>query len=323
MKKISIIIPVYNSEKFIADTILCLKKQTLDDLEFIIVNDGSTDNSLNICKDLTKGDKRFNIISQTNKGVSAARNEGIKYASGEYFLFLDADDIFDDDMCESMYKVAKENKADLVIFGIKIKEFDGSIKYMNNTNVIEKWNLNKALTEFYNRKKINVGVHTKLFSKKIVENIKFEEGKKINEDKFFFFESILKAKKIVYNDQCKYLYIRRYGSASNTSYQPKYKDSIYFSKRILNIVKKNYLEFYIKAYQDYTNNLLFVFRKLCKKKENREIYSKDYQELKEEINNVDLKLLKKYNLINKLEIIFIRLFGNLYFYIIKTIYGKR
>lgn len=323
MKKISIIIPLYNSEKFIADTISCLKRQKLDDLEFIIINDGSTDNSLKICEDLTKGDKRFNIISQTNKGVSAARNEGIKHANGEYFLFLDSDDVFDDDMCESMYRVAKEKNSDLVIFGIKIKELDGTIRYMNNTKVIEKWDLNKALTEFYNRKKLNIGVHTKLFSRKIVEKIKFEEGKKINEDKFFLFEGILNAKNIIYNDLCKYLYIRRYGSASNSSYHPKYKDAIYFSKKIINIIKKDFSSFYINAYQDYMSNLLFTFRKLCKRKENKEIYSEDYKELKEEIKNANLKLLKGYSFINILEVIFIKLFGNLYFHIIRIIYRKK
>lgn len=323
MKKISIIIPVYNSEKFISKTISCLKRQTLDDLEFIIVNDGSTDNSLNICKNLTKGDKRFNIISQANKGVSAARNEGIKYAHGKYFLFLDSDDTFDDDMCESMYKVATEQDADLIIFGIKIQELDGNVRYMNNTKVTEKWDLNKALTEFYNRRRLNIGVHTKLFGRNIIEKIKFEEGKKINEDKFFLFEGILNAEKIIYSDQCKYLYIRRMGSASNSSYHPKYKDAIYFSKKIIKIVNSKFPEFKIKAYQDYMNNLLFTFRKLCKKKENKEIYIEDYRELKSEIKKANLKLLHGYSFINKSEVIFIKLFGDLYFYIIKTIYRKK
>jgi len=90
MKKISIIIPIYNSEKFLSQTIECLKRQTLEGIEIILVNDGSTDNSLKICQELTKNDERFLIVSQENKGVSAARNKGIEKATGEYFLFLDA-----------------------------------------------------------------------------------------------------------------------------------------------------------------------------------------------------------------------------------------
>ena len=323
MKKVSVIIPIYNAEKFLNDTINCLKNQTLEDIEFILVDDGSTDNSLKICRQLTCNDKRFKIISQKNKGVSAARNFGIDSSNGEYYLFLDADDFFDKDMCEKMYNVATDTRADLVIFGIKIQEFNGKIHYMNNTNLQNEWTKNEALNEFFSRKKLNVGVHTKMFSKDIISKNRFEEGRKINEDKYFLFTSILLAKKIVYKDICKYLYIRRKGSASNSDYSPKYKDTIYFSKKILNDISKNYPMFYIDAYKDLQNSRLFTFRKLCKKKENFIKYKQDYIELKNEIKNWKLKYLKGYKLINKLDIIFIKFFGNLYFHIISNVYKNR
>jgi len=187
----------------------------------------------------------------------------------------------------------------------------------------EKWELPKALEEFFDRKKVNVGVHTKLFKRNLVNKIKFEEGKKINEDKYFLFEGILLAEKIIYKDSCKYQYIRRQGSASNSAYHPKYKDAIYFSKKILNVCEEKYPNFYIKAYEDLMNGLLFTFRKLCKKAENREKYKEDYLELKAEIKKSDFKKLKKYKLINKLEIFFIKYFGDLYYYIIKIIYKNK
>lgn len=323
MKKISIVIPIYNAERYLTQTIECLKRQTLKEIEIILVNDGSTDNSLNICEELTKGDERFIIISQENKGVSATRNIGKKKANGEYLLFIDADDIFDEDMCESMYNTAIENSADLVIYGIKIQEFNGKVRYMNNSQIQEEWDLNKALMEFFYRKRLNIGVHTKLFSKKITERIQFEEGKKINEDKYFLFEGILLAEKIVYKDSCKYQYIRRLGSASNSAYHPKYKDAIYFSKKILDICEREHHDFYISAYEDLANALLFTFRKLCKKKENKEKYNDDYIELKTEIKRCDLTKLRKYKLINRLEILFIKCFDNLYYYIIKAIYKNK
>lgn len=323
MKKISIIIPFFNAEPYLPTTIKCLKKQTLKDIEIVLVNDGSTDNSLKICYDLTKGDRRFRIITQENKGVSAARNVGIENSSGEYYLFLDADDIYDNDMCECIYNIAKKENADLTIYGIKIQEFDGKIHYMNNTNVKEIWSTHKAITEFFTRKKINVGVHTKLFSKTLIEQLRFEDGKKINEDKFFLFQSILLAKKIIYYDQCKYLYIRRKGSASNSSYHPKYKDAIYFSKKILNEIQREYPAFYITAYKDLQNARLFTFRKLCKNKENKYKYKSDYDELKAEIKGSDLSQLKGYKIINILETIVIKYFGDLYYYIISMVYKNK
>ena len=323
MIKISVIIPFFNAENFLPATINSLKKQTLTDIEIILVNDGSTDNSLETCKNLINDDKRFKVISQVNKGVSAARNTGIQNGSGLYYLFLDADDIYDADMCECMYNLAVEDKADLVIFGIKIKEFDGKIRYMNNTNVKETWDKNKALKEFFSGEKINEGITTKLFRSDLIKKIRFEEGKKVNEDKYFLFQSIFLSKKIVYKDQCKYLYIRRKGSASNSSYSSKYKDTIYFSKKILNKIQNDFPKMYLEAYKNLQDSRLFTFRKLCKDKKNKNKFFDDYKELKDEIKNSKLKDSKKCKLLNKLEIIFIKLFGDLYFYIISFVYRNK
>lgn len=323
MFKISIIIPFFNAEKFLPITINCLKEQTLKDIEIVLVNDGSTDNSLAICKRLVRDDKRFKIISQENHGVSAARNVGVKKSSAQYYLFLDADDVYEKDMCEAMYNTAKKKDADLVIFGIKIKEFDGSIHLISNNTLNGEWNKKKALEEFFSSKNMNIGVHTKLFSREIVKQIKFEEGKKINEDKFYLFQSILLSKKIVYDSQCKYLYIRRKGSASNTKYHPKYKDTIYFSKRILKTIQNEFSDLYLDAYKDLQVARLFTFRKLCKEKLNRQKYLEDYNEMKSEIKNSKLSFSKKCPLINKLEIIFIKCFGDLYYYLISLVYRNK
>ena len=323
MKKVSVIVPMFNSEKFINSTIKCLKLQTLSDIEFIIIDDGSTDNSNKICNDEIKNDKRFKLIYQKNSGVSAARNTGLSVSTGEYLLFLDSDDLFDADMCEKMYKCAKTYDADMVIFGIKIREFDGTEKLMNGTGNVEVWNGNTALSNFYNRKKINVGVHTKLFKRDILKNLKFEVGRKINEDKFFLFQGIINSSTIVYNDICKYTYIRRKGSASNTEYLPKYNDINYFSKKILSIIEKDYSIYYLNAYADYVKNLLFVFRKLCKNKKNIIKYHNEYLELKNEIMEVKLLKLKKVDFINLCEVLFIKIFGNLYFKIVSLLYNRK
>ncbi len=114
MKKISVIVPVYNVEEFLPQCLDSLLTQTLTDLEIICVNDGSTDNSSKILNDYEKKDKRIIIINQKNSGVCVARNIGIKAASGEYIGFVDSDDWIEPDFYQNLYNIAKERKADIV-----------------------------------------------------------------------------------------------------------------------------------------------------------------------------------------------------------------
>lgn len=118
--KVSVIIPVYNTEMFIHETLLCILNQTLKEIEIIIVNDGSTDNSLPIIQELAKNDNRIQIYSQKNQGQSTARNIGIKKAHGEYLYFMDSDDILDTDTLECCYRECNSRKADLLFFDADI-----------------------------------------------------------------------------------------------------------------------------------------------------------------------------------------------------------
>ena len=115
MAKVSVIIPVYNVEKYISRCLESLANQTLKDLEILIVNDGSTDNSRSIIeKYLKKHSLRIKYFEKQNGGLSSARNYGLKYATGEYIAFLDSDDYVEKDMYEDMYKIAKKDDADMV-----------------------------------------------------------------------------------------------------------------------------------------------------------------------------------------------------------------
>ena len=117
MKKISVIVPIYNVEKFLPQCLDSLLTQTLTELEIICVNDGSPDNCSKILDDYIKKDNRIIVINKKNEGVSVARNTGIKYASGEYISFVDPDDWVEADFYQNLYKVAKESQADIVGMG--------------------------------------------------------------------------------------------------------------------------------------------------------------------------------------------------------------
>ena len=123
---VSVIIPVYNAEKYLYECLNCVINQTLKDIEIICVNDGSTDKSLFILEEYKQKDNRLIFLNQKNKGAGAARNAGLNIAKGEYLSFLDADDYFDYTMLEKAYNKAIENNTDIVIFNTQ--NFDNNTK---------------------------------------------------------------------------------------------------------------------------------------------------------------------------------------------------
>lgn len=119
MLKVSVIIPIYNSEKFLKKCIESVQTQTLKDIEIICVNDGSADNSLKIIKKYLEKDNRIKLINKKNEGLSAARNDGLEIAQGEYVSFVDSDDWIDKEFLEKLYLAAKKYNADIAVCGIK------------------------------------------------------------------------------------------------------------------------------------------------------------------------------------------------------------
>lgn len=130
MVKVSVIVPVYNVEKYLKKCLESIVNQTLSDIEVICVNDGSTDNSLAILKSYEKNDDRFKIISQENGGLGYSRNVGLKYCEGEYIFFLDSDDYIREDALEKLYENAKSNDSDLVF--LKIARFTNDNEFNYN-----------------------------------------------------------------------------------------------------------------------------------------------------------------------------------------------
>lgn len=126
--KVSIIIPIYNTECFVEEAVRSVMNQTLKDIEIILVNDGSTDNSLSIIQSLAAEDPRLAIISQKNQGLSVTRNEGLKIAKGKYLYFMDSDDAIEKDTLEICYLKCENTQADFVLF-------DASILNDENINI--------------------------------------------------------------------------------------------------------------------------------------------------------------------------------------------
>ena len=210
MTKVSIIVPVYNVEKYLRDCLESLINQTLTDIEIICVNDGSTDNSLAILEEYKLKDERIKIFSQENKGVSVARNLGIEKATGEYLTFLDSDDWLDLDACKILYKDAKEKNAEILLFPhyhYKEGKLEKTQKLQNFTSYLK----NKT-TDFITAYKELFGTaHTvcgKFYETFFLKqnNIIFPINIKCGEDRVFYVSACMHSRKIAVLNEFLYYY---------------------------------------------------------------------------------------------------------------------
>ena len=209
--KVSVIVALYNKEKNIKKCITSLINQSLKEIEIIVVNDSSTDNSLEICKSFK--DKRIRIISnKTNKGIGYTRNVGIKHAKGEYLAFVDADDYVDKQMYETYYNYCVNNEIDLL--NTDYYKIIKGHKNLFKTNRFELCNINNNVNII---NLINYGPCNKLVYSKIVKdnNILFDENNKY-EDAIFVAKTINYAKKIGYLNKAFYNYVIHSESETTT-----------------------------------------------------------------------------------------------------------
>lgn len=237
---ISIIIPVFNMEDKLNKCIQSVINQTYDNLEIILVNDGSKDNSLKICENYKNIDNRIKLISINNNGVSNARNIGIKNATGKYIGFVDSDDYIDNDMFETLYNNIKDNNADLSIIGYQIETIDN--KVIKNTNLdkyenIEIMTQSQVYEKILDKNYFQGYCWNKLFKSDLLKDIFFDANIYICEDLLFVCEYLKKCKTIVYNRKNSYHYVYYQNSSWNMSYLPKWATIIDSYERIINIYK--------------------------------------------------------------------------------------
>ncbi|OUQ00230.1 glycosyltransferase family 2 protein [Lactobacillus gallinarum] len=205
----SIIVPVYNAEKYIENTLHSVINQDESNFEVIAVNDGSTDNSLKIIKKIARNDGRIKVYSQKNKGVSYARNLGLDKAKGRYILFLDSDDELPPHTLSSYYRIFQMENADIIEGNIHISEKQD--KYRNKIKV---FNHDKAIKYFLNCKTISGYAGGKAYNKNILKNIRFISSISYGEDGIFFLETLLKSHKLVHASFACYKYTIRLNSLS-------------------------------------------------------------------------------------------------------------
>nr|WP_302660217.1 glycosyltransferase family 2 protein [uncultured Clostridium sp.] len=249
--KVSIIIPVYNSENYLDKCISSILKQTLNGIEIILVDDGSTDKSEVICKKYKDSDNRVKFVRKKNGGVSSARNCGVSIAEGEFITFVDSDDYIESNMCEKLYTSAIENKCDVIFSGMKsVNNKVISYIFTDETKIYSKEEACKLF--FFDKEPFSPNYACgKLIKKTVCEKIKFREDIFLMEDALYCMELFLNCtSNIMFLNEYLYNYVQRSGSASK-HFNKKRITSYYALDELLNIARtmnKLYEMKFLKVY---------------------------------------------------------------------------
>ena len=267
MIKVSVIVPVYKTEyKLLKRCIESLVKQTLKEIEILIVDDGSPDNCGYFCDEFAKEYEQIKVVHQENRGVSSARNTGISISQGEYIGFVDADDYVDHNYFEYLYRVAKEHLAEVVCSGYKLVK-DGDVIICNTDTSASFYNMDKshAIEEFLLFRKVDFRVWNKIFLADIAKKTLFCPDYRIAEDELFIYDCICKLKRITYTSYSGYYYFINNNSVMSSSFSEKNLDAIkvtdviakqleednFQNEKILNFFRLNtYIRLWIKIVSD-------------------------------------------------------------------------
>ena len=263
---ISVVVPVYNVEKYLSRCVESLISQTYENLEIILVDDGAKDNSGRICDEYVKKDNRIKVIHQENKGLSGARNTGIENAHGEYIAFVDSDDYVSEQIYEKLLNYMEKSNADIVMCGYE--RFSGeywSGKQQKEAELIE-LSTEQALENIYSMDGETYTVAwNKLYKKAVIDDIRYPL-RRLNEDEYTTYKYIANAKKIVYTKEVLYYYF--YNDNSITTKQNYvFNTDIYaaLEERVQYLNKRGYTKFEPMTQRQYLDRIIIRNKNLWNK----------------------------------------------------------
>ena len=278
---VSVIVPIYNIEKYIAPCVETIINQSYKNLEIFLVDDGSKDNSPKICDEYAKKDKRIKVIHKKNGGLSDARNAAIDKAKGEYIFLLDGDDTVHEGIIEALYRSIKKHKADIATSSF-LQFRDGTSPRaidMSQENV-KCLDAEGALENMLYQEDCTNTAWGKLYKKELFDGIRYPKGE-IYEDLATTYKLFAKAKRIVIDSRKMYNYRQRYGSIVNNSFNLKHLKSLDFAKEQTAFIEENFPAIKNAAYNREFMDYFYILYEMPKKE-----YRSEYQEL--------VKGIKKY-----------------------------
>lgn len=278
---ISIIIPIYNVEEYLCDSIESVLKQTYTNIELILINDGSTDKSLDICKKYAKKDERIKIINQKNHGIAYTRNVGLWNAEGNYIMWVDSDDYIKEDVVEILYNEMRKYDADITICDFMKGSDRNYIFPRKETNDQLVFNHKQGLEYIYANDHFSFVMTAswgKLIKKHLYEGLVYPEGK-LFEDVYMSHYLIHRCKKIVFVNQIMYYYFQWSESILGNNFNIKKLDYLeWFKSRINFFNEYNYLNLKEKARLQYLHALMWEYSRAKDILHNKEIARKIVKE---------------------------------------------
>lgn len=289
--KVSIIVPVYNAERYIKRLLDSILNQTMPNYEIILVNDGSTDASESILEEYAKKDKRIVLVNVQNGGVSKARNIGLSKTTGEYVTFIDADDYIENDLIETLYEKAIQTNCDIVITGYYIVSQKNKIRMFDNCE--EKLSNDMAMEELIRNRKIGMSVWAKLFKRNIISSLKFDENYKNYEDRLFVFEAIRNSQNVLIIPNTLYNYCMNRDSVTHSDFNLSRVKGLEVMDKMYKIVSREYPHLERCSYADV---IRMKYVTLCSMYERRQWkkFKNEHSKLVLDIKNASLKKLKNY-----------------------------
>lgn len=258
---ISVIVPVYNVEKYLDKCLDSLVNQTYKNLEIILVNDGSTDNSSIICNNWSIKDNRIKVIDKANGGLSDARNVGIDNSNGEYIVFVDSDDWIDINFISSLYVQIDKYEADIAASTI-VKSYDDHEETQPINDEKRVFTSEEAMDTLLSGRDFCAVAWNKLYKRNIIGSIRFPVGK-IHEDEFFTYKVIANAKKLILVPEAIYYYRQRTGSIMQ-KWTPNHLDALEAFKERMDFMNKYYPKLFLKSKYAYFVSIYFNAKELIK-----------------------------------------------------------
>lgn len=263
---ISIIIPIYNTEKYLRECLDSVTNQSYENLDIILINDGSTDRSKDICEEYVNKDKRIRLINQENMGAAMAKNTGLDLIKGNLFTIIDSDDILHPHNLEILYKNMINMDADIVEgnFTTTLDKFNNELNIKNSIDKknIKVFNTEKALEELIISRKFHQTPWNKLYKTELLKDIRFPDGKYID-DEYWTYKLFLNAKRISTLDLITYYYRQHDSSTMGKSYSVRRLDSIDALYERYLIIKEKFPNLEYLALKSFLLCCIYNFQKLC------------------------------------------------------------
>lgn len=261
-KKVSIIVPVYNSEKTILRCLDSILNQTYKNIEIIIIDDGSTDSSYNLIKSRLNNDNRIKLIKKENTGVSDSRNNGLGIITGEYVTFVDSDDWIELNLIKKMVEVLEKENVDIICCNYYLNYEDGKQKKIERKEKrLDKFNALNPSSKYY-----FTTVWGKIFRKNVIDSLRFSTELYYSEDTLFYIQTLMNASSIYWIKETLYhYYINQSGTIKNKKLD-KFITDFYARKKIYDLYKSELnnkeLQNKAKIYAMYSAvNILYEYNK--------------------------------------------------------------